>query len=57
LNGSEAIDAGDSNVSEAYALAFDQRGRDRTVDRDGDFIHEADIGAFELAADEYFGEV
>jgi hypothetical protein len=54
LTGSAAIDAGDDAVATTYDLAFDQRGRDR-ID-DGDLVpgKQIDIGAFELAFDEFF---
>jgi hypothetical protein len=55
LQGSLAIDAGDENIfGEPY---FDQRGEDRISDGDDDEDEIIDIGAFELAADEYFGTV
>ncbi len=55
LAGSEAIDAGDPAFSGTPSL--DQRGKARVADGDGDTISRLDIGAFELAADEYFGSI
>jgi hypothetical protein len=57
LNGSLAIDAGDAAKAIAYGLLYDQRGQDRIDDGDGDLLLLVDIGAFELGADEYFGDV
>jgi hypothetical protein len=55
LNGSEAIDTGD--VSITGAPSSDQRGKSRIADGDDDHAPRIDIGAFELAADEYFGSI
>jgi hypothetical protein len=55
LDGSTAIDAGDPSVS--GAPSSDQRGKARFADGDGDLTAKIDIGAFELAADEYFGSI
>ncbi len=52
-----AIDAGDDASAVAFDLYDDQRGNDRIDDGDGDMVAHVDIGAFELAADEYFSEV
>jgi hypothetical protein len=57
LNGSPAIDAGDDASVAAFGLLYDQRGDDRIDDGNGDSVLLADIGAFELAADEYFGDI
>jgi hypothetical protein len=38
-------------------LLTDQRGESRVDDGDDDDFAFVDIGAFELAADEYFGSV
>ena len=57
LAGSLAIDAGDDDVADAFDLAYDQRGECRYADGDVDSLVAADIGAFELGADEYFGSV
>jgi hypothetical protein len=55
LDGSLAIDAGDDGIAAEFDLLFDQRGEGRVADGDGDLVARVDIGAFELAADEYFG--
>jgi hypothetical protein len=57
LAGSLAIDAGDDSIAEALLLLLDQRGENRYADGDDDEFTIIDIGAFELAADEYFGSV
>jgi subtilisin family serine protease len=57
LDGSPAIDSGDDALSLALDLFFDQRRKNRYADGDGDTLAAVDIGAFELAADEYFGSV
>ena len=49
LDGSLAIAAGDAAFAELLGIDTDQRG----VERDGDLY--IDLGAFELAADEYYG--
>ena len=56
-NGSPAIDAGAAIPAEACLLLYDQRGEDRYADGDDDLEAFVDIGAFELAADEYFGSL
>lgn len=53
LAGSLAIDAGDDTIT--VVPGTDQRGLERIDDGDGDSNDWIDIGAFELAADEYFG--
>jgi hypothetical protein len=55
LNGSAAIDVGDASIS--GAPSSDQRGKSRIADGNDDLIARIDIGAFELAADEYFGSI
>ena len=55
LNGSLAIDGGDAGISGAPAK--DQRGKLRIADGNDDLVDRIDIGAFELAADEYFGSI
>ncbi len=52
---SHAIDAGDDSVALAHDLEFDQRGDDhyRIVEGDGQPGLHVDIGAFELALDEF----
>jgi hypothetical protein len=57
LDGSLAIDAGDDSTAYAYELLYDQREEGRIDDGDDDTLLAVDIGAFELAADEYFGDV
>jgi predicted outer membrane repeat protein len=57
LDGSAAIDAGDDAIATLYGLRKDQRGEDRIADGDDDLDAIIDIGAFELAADEYFGSL
>jgi hypothetical protein len=57
LEGCAAIDAGDDSFAGTYDLLFDQRGEDRIADGDDDTFAHIDIGAFELAADEYFGSL
>jgi len=57
LDGSLAIDSGDDSKAIAFDLLLDQRGEGRIDDGDGDLLLLVDIGAFELAADEYFGSV
>jgi hypothetical protein len=56
-DGSLAIDAGDDSTAYAYELLYDQREEGRIDDGDDDTLLAVDIGAFELAADEYFGDV
>ena len=55
LDGSSAIDAGDDSLASALGITSDQRGEDRFEDGDDDGFDRIDIGAFELAADEFFG--
>jgi hypothetical protein len=55
LVGSDAIDAG--IVSFGGSPSTDQRGKSRVADGDDDLDLRIDIGAFELAADEYFGTI
>jgi hypothetical protein len=55
LDGSAAIDAGDASIS--GAPSGDQRGKTRIADGNDDLLARIDIGAFELAADEYFGSI
>jgi hypothetical protein len=57
LDGSAAIDAGSDAVATALGLTADQRGEDRIEDGNDDLFDRVDIGAFELAADEYFGSL
>lgn len=57
LEGSLAIDAGDDTLALAFDLLSDQRGENRFSDGDSDDDPFVDIGAFELAADEYFGSI
>ncbi|MEX2317167.1 MAG: choice-of-anchor Q domain-containing protein [Pirellulales bacterium] len=59
LNGSQAIDAGDpdAEAGQGGIPDYDQRGSDRVDDGDDDEDPIIDIGAFELAADEYFGSL
>ncbi|MEX2317165.1 MAG: choice-of-anchor Q domain-containing protein [Pirellulales bacterium] len=57
LEGSAAIDAGDDAIAAMCGLLTDQRGEDRIDDGDGSSGERIDIGAFELAADEYFGSL
>ena len=57
LAGSLAIDTGDDVKALAFDLLSDQRGEGRFGDGDGDDDAFVDIGAFELAADEYFGSI
>jgi predicted outer membrane repeat protein/parallel beta-helix repeat protein len=57
LDGSLAIDAGNDNFATLYDLLLDQRGEARIADGDDDSFAHIDIGAFELAADEYFGSI
>ena len=38
-------------------LLFDQRGSNRIEDGNDDLLMLLDIGSFELAADEYFGDI
>jgi hypothetical protein len=57
LEGSLAIDAGDDANAIAFDLFLDQRRKNRIADGDDDDLAAVDIGAFELAADEYFGSV
>jgi len=47
-----AIDAGHNFL--ATDIDFDQRGKTRIVDWDGDSTLEVDIGAVELAFDKYY---
>jgi hypothetical protein len=54
---SPAIDAGDDATAVAFDLYGDQRANDRIDDGDGDTVAHVDIGAFELASDEYFSDV
>ena len=53
LSDSTAIDAGDNDYIDLYELAYDQRGFDRTSDDDSDDNDIVDIGAFELAFEEF----
>jgi hypothetical protein len=55
LDGSQAIDAGNASITGAPSK--DQRGKSRIADGDGDLTARIDIGAFELAADEFFGSI
>jgi hypothetical protein len=55
LAGSAAIDAGNEYISSPPSS--DARGRARIDDGDYDYESLIDIGAFELAADEYFGSL
>jgi len=57
LDGSLAIDAGDDTIASAFDLMYDQRGKNRIDDGDDDLDARVDIGAFELAADEFFASV
>lgn len=57
LNGSVAIDAADDSLLLALGYLEDQRGSNRYEDGDADGFARADIGAFELAADEFFGTI
>lgn len=57
LNGSVAIDAADDSLLLALGYLEDQRGSNRYDDGDADGFARADIGAFELAADEFFGTI
>jgi len=50
LAGSPAINAGSNAAVDWALLTMDQRGSNRNV-------NNVDIGAFELAADEYFGSI
>jgi hypothetical protein len=49
---SDAIDAGDNDIAQAFSLDDDERGSDRIVDWDEDFTATIDIGAVELALGE-----
>jgi CSLREA domain-containing protein len=53
LAGSLAINNGDNSIVDDYDLLFDQRGLDRTAADDLDEFDTVDIGAFELAFDEF----
>ncbi|MEX2317166.1 MAG: choice-of-anchor Q domain-containing protein [Pirellulales bacterium] len=59
LDGSQAIDAGNpsAEAGQGGIPLHDQRGSDRVADGDDDLDEIIDIGAFELAADEYFGSL
>ena len=50
---SPAIDSGDNDFVELLDLLYDQRGRDRIIDRDGDLNLTVDIGAVESGMLEY----
>jgi hypothetical protein len=57
-HGSKALDNGSNTVATSLGLTKDQRGEKRIVDGpDADTLDEVDIGAFELAADEFFGSL
>jgi hypothetical protein len=51
---SPAAEAGDSGIASLWDLDFDQRGFERDVDNTYAFGDNVDIGAFELAVDDYF---
>jgi hypothetical protein len=54
LNDSSALDAGDNSWAATLDLEFDQRGQERIVDNwDSDAVDEIDIGAVEMAFDEF----
>jgi hypothetical protein len=53
--GSLAIDAGLNLYAQQYNMTTDQRGEKRIADGDDNGSAIIDMGAFELAADEYFG--
>jgi hypothetical protein len=50
---SDAVNNGDNSIADFYDLAYDQRGRDRTDDGDTNQFDTVDIGAFELAFEEF----
>lgn len=51
---SPAAEAGGDAIDDLWNIDFDQRGFDRTANNDSAFGDGIDIGAFELAVDEYF---
>jgi hypothetical protein len=53
--GSQAIDHGSNFIAQQYNLTTDQRGEARIADGDAYGGAMIDMGAFELAADEFFG--
>ncbi|MEM9352606.1 MAG: choice-of-anchor Q domain-containing protein [Planctomycetota bacterium] len=57
LSTSKAIDAGDAATAASFDLVFDQRGELRVNNGNNNLVVKSDIGAFELAADEFFATV
>jgi hypothetical protein len=57
LSDSPAIDAGNNEYVDLYSLAYDQRGQSRVRDGNLDGLLVADIGAYEVDADEFFASV
>jgi hypothetical protein len=55
--GSLAIDAGLNLYAQQYNMTTDQRGEKRIADGNSNGSEIIDMGAFELAADEYFGSL